>query len=461
MNALCAISPLDGRYQEKTAELCNFFSEYALIKFRLMVELAWWKALSQNAEIPEIAPFSAESLAFLEAIEKNFSANDAAKVKDLEKTTNHDVKALEYWIRQKVASIAELKAAGEFIHFACTSEDINNVAHALMLQGARNEILLPQINTILKIFKQMALDFSDVPMMSRTHGQPATPTTMGKEMANIACRIDYAKQAIEQISLYAKMNGAVGNFNAHLIAYPNVDWESFANAILKNFGLTQNRYTIQIEPHDSFAALFDALARLNTILTDACRDIWGYISLGYFRQKLKAGEIGSSTMPHKVNPIDFENAEGNFGMANAMLRHFSSKLPISRFQRDLSDSTVLRNMGVALGYTLLALKSLEKGLNKLEIAPNAMQADLEQNPALLAEAVQTVMRRFNVPNAYESLKALTRGEEIDLTTLRQFIQNLNLPQSPQADSAKTALLNLTAATYLGKASALAKAFGEK
>ena len=330
-----------------------------------------------------------------------------------------------------------------------------------MLQGARNEILLPQINTILKIFKQMALDFSDVPMMSRTHGQPATPTTMGKEMANIACRIDYAKQAIEQISLYAKMNGAVGNFNAHLIAYPNVDWESFANAILKNFGLTQNRYTIQIEPHDSFAALFDALARLNTIFTDACRDIWGYISLGYFRQKLKAGEIGSSTMPHKVNPIDFENAEGNFGMANAMLRHFSSKLPISRFQRDLSDSTVLRNMGVALGYTLLALKSLEKGLNKLEIAPNAMLADLEQNPALLAEAVQTVMRRFNVPNAYESLKALTRGEEIDLTTLRQFIQNLNLPQSPQADSAKTALLNLTAATYLGKASALAKAFGEK
>ena len=456
MKALCAISPLDGRYQEKTAELCDFFSEYALIKYRLAVELAWWKALAKNAQIPEIAPFSAESLAFLESMEKNFSVDDAAAVKDLEKTTNHDVKALEYWIRQKVAAIAELKAAGEFIHFSCTSEDINNVAHALMLQGAKNAILLPQINSVLKAFKQMASDFAEVPMMSHTHGQPATPTTMGKEMANIAFRIERAKKAIEHIRLYAKMNGAVGNFNAHLIAYPNVDWESFAGEILKNFGLTQNRYTIQIEPHDSFAALFDAFARLNTIFTDACRDIWGYISLGYFRQKLKAGEIGSSTMPHKVNPIDFENAEGNFGMANAMLRHFSGKLPISRFQRDLTDSTVLRNMGVALGYTLLALKSLEKGLGKLEIAPNAMLADLNANPALLAEAVQTVMRRFNVPNAYESLKKLTRGEEIDLPTLHNFIQNLEIPES-----SKTTLLQLTPATYLGKAVDLAKEFGEK
>lgn len=456
MNPLCALSPLDGRYIEKTAELGNFFSEYALIKFRLSVELAWWRALAANTEIAEIAPFSTSSLAFLENLEKNFSADDAGAVKELEKTTNHDVKALEYWIRAQIQNHAELKAASEFIHFACTSEDINNVAHALMLQSAKNQILLPQINQILAIFKKMAGDFAEVPMMSRTHGQAATPTTMGKEMANIASRIERAKKAIEHIRLYAKMNGAVGNFNAHCIAYPNVDWEKFAGEILKNFGLTQNRYTIQIEPHDSFAALFDAFSRLNTILTDACRDIWGYISLGYFRQKLKAGEIGSSTMPHKVNPIDFENAEGNFGMANAMLRHFSAKLPISRFQRDLTDSTVLRNMGVALGYTLLALKSLEKGLGKLEIAPAAMQADLDKNPVLLAEAVQTMMRRFNVPNAYERLKQLTRGEEIDLPTLRQFIQNLELP-----DSAKTTLCNLTPADYLGKAVALTEELREK
>ncbi len=455
MESLLALSPLDGRYKSQLIDLQRYFSEYALIFFRLKTELAWWKALSFSPEIKELPPFSQEALQVLEDLEQNFKVEDAQAIKNIEKTTNHDVKALEYWIREKIQSHAELQNGAEFIHFALTSEDINNVAHALMLKNFQSQILLPQLESLLKIFKKMALDYAALPMMSRTHGQPATPTTMGKEIANIGTRLQKSIYRLQNTPLEAKINGAVGNFNAHLIAYPQVDWQALAGEILNKLGLTQNLYTIQIEPHDSFAQLFDEFSHLATLLIDAARDIWGYIALGYFRQKLKKGEVGSSTMPHKVNPIDFENAEGNLGLARAFFTHFSHKLPISRFQRDLSDSTVLRNMGVAAGYLVLALKSLEKGLNKLAINEGAMEEDLKNNPALLAEAVQTVMRRFGVPNAYDQLKTLTRGEKISLAALREFVEGLAIPQE-----SKDLLLDLTPENYLGKAETPARHFAE-
>lgn len=455
MNALLNICPLDGRYQNQLLDLQHYFTEYALIRYRLKVELAWWKALSNEENIQELSPFSSSALQFLENLENHFSVENASEVKQIEKTTNHDVKALEYWIREKTADLTELQQASEFIHFACTSEDINNVAHALMLQNANKNVLLPELNVLLRIFKQMALDFAATPMMSRTHGQAATPTTMGKEIANMGNRLEKLIEKIKNHRFEAKMNGAVGNFNAHFVAYPNVDWQNFAAQILKELELEQNAYTIQIEPHDSFAAFFDILAHLSTLLMDVARDIWGYIAYGYFHQKLKKGEVGSSTMPHKVNPIDFENAEGNLGLSRAILTHLSHKLPISRFQRDLSDSTVLRNMGVAIGYLFLALQSLKKGLAKLEINQEAMQNDLTHNPALLAEAVQTVMRRFGVPQAYEQLKNLTRGQAITLPALQQFIQTLAID-----NDAKETLLALKPENYLGKAEELARAWGK-
>ena len=418
---------------------------------RVKVEIAWLLALSE-AGLDELKPFSAESKARLQKLAAEFTEQDAARIKAIEATTNHDVKAVEYWLKEKVQGDPELVAASEFIHFACTSEDINNTSHGMMLNTARGTVLLPALDKLIARLSEIAHQHADMPMMSRTHGQPASPTTMGKEIANVVARLRRAQQAIATVEILGKMNGAVGNYNAHLSAYPKVDWQALAREVVEQrLGLTFNPYTIQIEPHDYIAELFDAIARANTILIDLCRDVWGYISLGFFKQKTKAGEIGSSTMPHKVNPIDFENAEGNLGMANAVLRHMAEKLPISRWQRDLTDSTVLRNIGVGFGYTLLAYDSCLRGLNKLEANPARMAEDLDQNWEVLAEPVQTVMRRYGIENPYEQLKELTRGKGISQAALREFIQGLAIPQD-----AKDRLLAMTPATYIGLAAQLAK-----
>ncbi|HMV04439.1 MAG TPA: adenylosuccinate lyase [Accumulibacter sp.] len=451
LTTLTSLSPLDGRYAEKLDTLRPLFSEYGLIRRRLQVEIGWLKALAREPHFVEIPEFSPATTAELDALVDGFSPDDAGQVKAIEEVTKHDVKALEYWIRQRLSGNPEVMRVAEFIHFACTSEDINNLAHALMLQAARADTLLPMIDRLLTRLRELAHDFADLPMMSRTHGQPATPTTVGKEMANVAYRLDRARQAIAQVRLRGKMNGAVGNYNAHLAAYPDYDWEGFSRRFVESLGLEFNPYTIQIEPHDTMAELFDAFARANLVLLDLDRDVWGYISLGFFRQKLRAGEIGSSTMPHKVNPIDFENSEGNLGLANALLRHLADKLPVSRWQRDLSDSTVLRNMGVALGYTLLAYDSLLRGLHKLEADPERLQADLEANWELLAEPVQTVMRRYGVANPYEKLKDLTRGRRVTRDEMQLFVASLEIPEPAKAE-----LLALTPSAYTGLAAELAR-----
>ena len=450
-NPLTALSPLDGRYAGKVDALREHFSEFGLIRARLKVEIEWLKALSAESHFAEIAAFSPATVAELDALVANFGPEQAAEVKAIEATTNHDVKALEYWIKDKTKSNAEVVKVSEFIHFACTSEDINNLSHALMCQGAREQAMLPMLDKVIAKLTEMAHAHAEVPMMSRTHGQPATPSTMGKEMANTAYRLQRARARIAAVELLGKINGAVGNYNAHLAAYPGYDWEGFAKRFVESLGLTFNPYTIQIEPHDALAELFDAFARANSILVDLDRDVWGYISLGFFKQKVKAGEIGSSTMPHKVNPIDFENSEGNLGLANAMLKHLAEKLPISRWQRDLTDSTVLRNMGVGLGYALLGYDSLLKGLSKLEINADLMKADLDANWELLAEPIQTVMRRYAVPNAYEKLKELTRGTRVSREGMQAFVSTLEIPEAAKAD-----LLKLTPWDYTGKAAELAK-----
>jgi adenylosuccinate lyase len=451
LSTLSALSPLDGRYASKTDGLRPWLSEAAFMKQRVQVEVHWLIALSQ-AKLPDFPSFSANAEAVLLKLVADFSDTDAERIKAIEAVTNHDVKAVEYWMKEKVVGHAELEKASEFIHFACTSEDINNTSHGLMLKGARQEVILPKLRELLSALTNLAVVNADVPMLSRTHGQPASPTTLGKEMANVAMRLQRAIANIEKVPLLGKMNGAVGNYNAHLSAYPDVDWEKFSKAVVeKRLGLEFNPYTIQIEPHDYMAELFDAVARANTILLDMNRDIWGYISVGYFKQKTKAGEIGSSTMPHKVNPIDFENSEGNLGIANALLKHLSEKLPVSRWQRDLTDSTVLRNLGTALGHSLLAYDSALKGLGKLETNPERLAEDLNNCWEVLAEPVQTVMRRYGVPNPYEQLKELTRGKGITPEGLRSFIQGLAIP-----DDAKKLLLEMTPASYIGKATELAQ-----
>ena len=452
LTKLTALSPLDGRYHGKVDVLRSYFSEFGLIRFRVLIEIEWLKALSAQPDIPEIPPFSASAVSQLDALVAEFSEEDALAIKSIEATTNHDVKAVEYWLRNKLSDHPETARTLEFIHFACTSEDINNLSHALMLKGARDAVMVPALQVLSGRLKHLAHQFADLPMLSRTHGQTATPTTLGKELANLVYRLQRAGQRLAEIEILGKINGAVGNYNAHLAAYPNVDWEDFAERFVTALGITFNPYTIQIEPHDYMAELFDAYARINTILTDLNRDIWGYISLGYFTQKVIKGEVGSSTMPHKVNPIDFENSEGNLGLANAMLRHLAEKLPVSRWQRDLTDSTVLRNMGVALGHTLLAYESCLKGLNKLEANPQRLMEDLESSWEVMAEPIQTVMRRYNIPDAYDKLKALTRGKAgINRASLQAFINTLAIPSEE-----KQRLLGFSPETYIGKAAALAK-----
>ena len=452
LTTLNALSPLDGRYQTKLDALRPYFSEYALIKHRAWVEVEWLKALSATIELQEIAPFSAATIGELDAAITNFSEVDAAQVKAIEARTNHDVKALEYWLKEKFDANLEIKKTSEFIHFACTSEDINNLSHGLMLKSARDAVMLPYLADLIARLTALSHELADTPMLARTHGQTASPTTMGKELANVVYRLQRQQKQLKNNDILGKINGAVGNFNAHLSAYPQFDWEAFAQKFVENLGLTYNPMTIQIEPHDYMAELYDCLARINTILIDLNRDIWGYISVGYFKQKVKAGEIGSSTMPHKVNPIDFENSEGNLGLANAVLRHMAEKLPISRWQRDLTDSTVLRNMGVAFGYTLLGYDSCLRGLNKLEINPEKLAQDLDASWEVLAEPIQTVMRRYGLSNPYEQLKELTRGKGgINKASLHAFIQTLNVP----AD-AKKLLIEMTPSSYIGKAVALTK-----
>jgi adenylosuccinate lyase len=452
LTTLNALSPLDGRYQSKLDALRPYFSEYALIKHRAWVEIEWLKALSAAPELAEIEQFSSETIAKLDDVISNFSESDAAQVKAIEVRTNHDVKALEYWLKEKFDGNPEIKKASEFIHFACTSEDINNLSHGLMLKTATQSVMLPFLANMIARLTELANDLADQPMLSRTHGQTASPTTMGKELANVVYRLQRQQKQLQANAFLGKINGAVGNFNAHLSAYPSYDWESFAKNFVESLGLTYNPMTIQIEPHDYMAELYDTLARINTILIDLNRDIWGYISVGYFKQKVKAGEIGSSTMPHKVNPIDFENSEGNLGMANAILRHMAEKLPISRWQRDLTDSTVLRNMGVGFGYTLLGYDSCLRGLNKLEINSAKLAEDLDNSWEVLAEPIQTVMRRYGIENPYEQLKELTRGKGgINKASLHAFIETLKIP----AD-AKKLLLEMTPASYIGKAVSLVK-----
>ena len=448
---LSALSPLDGRYASKLGTLRPLLSEYGLMHHRVQVEVAWFIALS-DAGFAEFAPLSEAARGLLRSLTMRFSEADAQAIKDIEKTTNHDVKAVEMWIKSRFKGNPELERAGEFVHFACTSEDINNTSHALMLQGARQSALLPALDLLQAKLTAMAHAFAGLPMLSRTHGQTASPTTVGKEVANVAARLATARARIAAVPLLAKMNGAVGNYNAHVAAYPGFDWEAFSRQVVEErLGLSFNPYTIQIEPHDYMAELFDAIARTNTLLIDWSRDVWGYISLGYFKQRVMAGEVGSSTMPHKVNPIDFENAEGNFGLANALLAHMSHKLPVSRWQRDLTDSTVLRNMGVALGYTLLACDSLSRGLDKLEVNEAALAADLDAAWEVLAEPVQTVMRRHGLPDPYNQLKTFTRGQPITRELMQGFIQGLALP-----DEDKQRLLAMTPASYTGLAETLAR-----
>jgi len=455
LSPITALSPLDGRYAGRLAPLRPFMSELGYMHRRVQVEVAWFIALS-DAGFDEFKPLSPGARTYLLGLVKNFSEADGEAIKAIEKTTNHDVKAVEYWIKSKFEARPELERAAEFVHFACTSEDINNTSHALQLKGAREQVLLPALDAVIDKLREMAHGFAAVPMLSRTHGQTASPTTVGKELANVVVRLGAARERIAGVKLLGKMNGAVGNYNAHLAAWPDFDWEAFSRKVVETpeplgLGLTFQPYSIQIEPHDYMAELFDAVARTNTILVDIARDIWGYVSLGYFKQKLKAGEIGSSTMPHKVNPIDFENAEGNLGLANALLRHLSEKLPVSRWQRDLTDSTVLRNMGVALGYAVLAYHALGVGLGKLELNEEALAADLDGSWEVLAEPIQTVMRRFGVSGAYEKLKEVTRGKTVTAEAMHALIRSLEIPQTE-----KDRLLAMTPASYTGKASELAK-----
>ncbi|MBT3065439.1 adenylosuccinate lyase [Rhodoferax sp. U11-2br] len=454
-HAISALSPLDGRYAAKLAKLRPAMSELGYMHRRVQVEVAWFIALS-DCGFAEFKPLSPGARTYLLSLVKNFSATDGLAIKDIEKTTNHDVKAVEYWLKAKFEARPELLAAQEFVHFGCTSEDINNTSHALQLKNGRDQVLLPALDGIINKLREMAHEFAAVPMLSRTHGQTASPTTVGKEIANVVVRLVAARDRIARVQLLAKMNGAVGNYNAHLSAWPEFDWEAFSRKVIESpeplgLGLTFQPYSIQIEPHDYMAELFDAVARTNTILIDWARDVWGYVSHGYFKQKLKKGEVGSSTMPHKVNPIDFENAEGNLGLANAVLRHLSEKLPISRFQRDLTDSTVLRNMGVALGYTVLAYQSLATGLGKLELNEAAIAADLDASWEVLAEPIQTVMRRFGLPEPYEQLKEFTRGAPMTRELMQGFISKLSIPESE-----KTRLLAMTPGSYTGKATDLAR-----
>ena len=452
LTALTAISPIDGRYADKTAELRPIFSEYGLIRHRVQVEVRWLQALARHPGIPEVPPLSEAALRLLDGLVENFTVADAQRIKDIERITNHDVKAVEYRLKEKTAGNAELEAVSEFIHFACTSEDINNLAYALMLREARAQVLLPQLDALGDAITRLAHQYADQPMLARTHGQPASPTTLGKEMANVAYRLKRQRAQLVAVPLLGKINGAVGNYNAHLAAYPELDWEDFARRfVTEDLGLDWNPYTIQIEPHDYMAEFFHAVMRANTVLLDFCRDLWSYIAIGYFRQKTVAGEIGSSTMPHKVNPIDFENAEGNLGVANALLDHLAAKLPVSRWQRDLTDSTVLRTLGVGLAHSLVAYQSCLKGLGKLEVNATALDADLDDNWEVLAEPIQTVMRRYGIEQPYEQLKALTRGQRVDRETLRAFIADLAIP----AD-AKQRLLALTPASYTGNAAAQAR-----
>lgn len=453
MNALTALSPLDGRYASKCDALRPFLSEFGLIHSRVTVEVRWLQALSNRPEIVEVAPFSNETNAALDAIVSDFSEEDANRIKEIERTTNHDVKAVEYFLKEKIAGIAELQNAGEFIHFACTSEDINNLSHALMLKNGR-EVLVSSMKQILNAISALATTHAEQPMLSRTHGQTASPTTLGKEMANVAYRLARQIKQFENVELLGKINGAVGNYNAHLSAYPDVDWAAHAEAFVESLGLAFNPYTTQIEPHDYMAELFDALRRFNTILIDFNRDVWGYISLGYFKQRLKDGEVGSSTMPHKVNPIDFENSEGNLGIANAVLAHLGEKLPISRWQRDLTDSTVLRNMGVGFAQSLIAFDACLKGVGKLELNANRLLEDLDQAQEVLAEPIQTVMRRYNVEKPYEKLKALTRGQAMTRDMMVNFVNGDELSQVPSEERAR--LAELTPATYTGNAAEQAK-----
>ena len=452
LSTLTAVSPIDGRYGSKTAALRPIFSEYGLIHHRVTVEVRWLQALSRHPGIPEVPAFSEQADALLESIVDDFSEADAQRVKEIERTTNHDVKAVEYFLKERIAGNAELEAVSEFIHFACTSEDINNLSHALMLRAGREEVLLPQLDQVIEAIRDQAHAHADKPMLSRTHGQPASPTTLGKEMANVVHRLRRQRERIAEVALLGKINGAVGNYNAHLAAYPELDWPALAREFVESLGLEWNPYTIQIEPHDYMAELFDAIARANTILIDFARDVWGYISLGYFRQRTVAGEVGSSTMPHKVNPIDFENAEGNLGLANALFDHLAAKLPISRWQRDLTDSTVLRNMGVGFAYTSIALQSLLRGLGKLEADERRLAEDLLANWEVLAEPIQTVMRRYGIEKPYEKLKELTRGQRVDEAALQAFVDGLDLPEE-----AKAALRALSPLSYIGNATEQAKA----
>ncbi len=451
LDSLTAISPIDGRYAAKTESLRGIFSEYGLIYHRLIVEIRWLQTLSRTADIDEVPEFSEAANTLLESIIENFDPSEAQRIKEIERTTNHDVKAVEYYLKQQVAQNPELDAVSEFIHFACTSEDINNLSHALMLRSGRDQILMPMANEGLDMITRLAHQYAAIPMMSRTHGQPASPTTLGKEFANVAYRMRRQLKQIEAVEILAKLNGAVGNYNAHLSAYPGTDWPTIARQFVESMGVGWNPYTTQIEPHDYIAELFDALARFNTIMIDFSRDIWSYISIGYFKQTAITGEVGSSTMPHKVNPIDFENAEGNFGIANAVLHHLAQKLPVSRWQRDLTDSTVLRNLGTGIGHTIIALDALKRGIDKLEVNADAIAADLEHNWELLAEPIQTVMRRYGIEQPYEKLKALTRGQKIDAEAIRQFVDALEIP-----DSAKQELIKLTPSAYIGNAIEQAK-----
>ena len=446
LNSLTAVSPIDGRYGSKTDILRPIFSEYGLIRHRVQVEVRWLQHLAATEQIAEVPAFSSQARALLDGIVDDFSIEDAQRVKAIERTTNHDVKAVEYFLKEKIAGCEELEKISEFIHFACTSEDINNLSHGLMLREAREHILLEQIDTLIDAIRRMAHDYAAIPMLSHTHGQPASPTTVGKEMANVVARLQRQRRQIAEVEILGKINGATGNYNAHLSAYPHIDWPGLAREFVTSLGLEWNPWTIQIEPHDYIAELFDALSRFNTILLDFDRDIWTYISMGYFKQKTVAGEVGSSTMPHKVNPIDFENSEGNLGLANAIFAHLAAKLPVSRMQRDLTDSTVLRNLGVGIAHSLIAWQSTLRGIAKLEVNQERLAAHLEENWEVLAEPVQTVMRRYGIEKPYEKLKELTRGQRLDAGAMQAFIDGLNLPED-----AKRQLMQLTPARYTGNA----------
>ena len=456
LSALTAISPVDGRYQNKTDALRPIFSEYGLFRYRVLVEVEWLKKLSKNSSIKEIESFSASSTSLLNNIKDNFSIVDAERIKEIEKTTNHDMKAVEYFIREKIQSDTKLKNISQFIHFACTSEDINNLSYALMLKDVRESILVPKLQKLVTILEKMSADYSSTPMISRTHGQTASPTTLGKEMAVYVHRLNRQNNQLKNIELLGKLNGAVGNFNAHFSAYPDIDWMTLSKEFVEELGLTWNPLTTQIESHDYMAQYFHVLIRSNTILIDLCRDLWGYISLGYFKLKLIKGEVGSSTMPHKINPIDFENSEGNFGFANSLLEHLAMKLPTSRWQRDLTDSTVLRNTGVGIAHSVIALDSCIAGLSKIDVDTEIINQDLENSWEVLTEAIQTVMRCYNIEGAYEKLKEISRGNEINRETLHNFIEKLDIP-----NDAKSRLKNLTPSNYLGNAETQTKLIKKK